>query len=64
MYWKIAEGDVVPLSEIGDKAFASGALGKVLESYQLKQSRSSPVEGTVTVAFNQTMRMALNEKWC
>ena len=50
---KIAEGDVVPLSEISDKAFASGALGKGvgIMPVQAEESIISPVEGTVTVAF-------------
>ena len=50
---KIAEGDVVPLSEISDKAFASGALGKGVGIIpaQAEESIISPVEGTVTVAF-------------
>jgi PTS system beta-glucosides-specific IIC component len=50
---KIAEGTVVPLSEISDKAFASGALGKgvgILPS-EAEETIISPVEGTVTVAF-------------
>ncbi|MGM0167335.1 PTS system, beta-glucoside-specific IIA component [Enterococcus sp. AZ135] len=50
---KIAEGSVVPLSEISDKAFASGALGKGVGIIpaQAKEMIISPVEGTVTVAF-------------
>lgn len=50
---KIAEGSVVPLSEISDKAFASGALGKGVGIIpaQAKETIISPVEGTVTVAF-------------
>ncbi|WP_430535060.1 beta-glucoside-specific PTS transporter subunit IIABC [Listeria rocourtiae] len=50
---KIAEGTVIPLSEVSDKAFASGALGKgagILPS-QAEETIISPVEGTVTVVF-------------
>lgn len=50
---KIAEGTAIPLSEVSDRAFASGALGKgvgILPS-QAEETIISPVEGTVTVAF-------------
>lgn len=50
---KIAEGKAIPLSEVSDKAFASGALGKgigILPS-EAQETVLSPVEGTVTVAF-------------
>ena len=50
---KIAEGTAIPLCEVSDRAFASGALGKgvgILPN-QAEESIISPVEGTVTVAF-------------
>ena len=50
---KIAEGTAIPLSEVSDRAFASGALGKgvgILPN-QAEETIISPVEGTVTVAF-------------
>lgn len=50
---KIAEGTVIPLSEVSDKAFASGALGKgigILPS-NAEETVVSPIEGVVTVVF-------------
>lgn len=50
---KIAEGEVIALSEVSDQAFASGALGKGLGIVPTEESTTvvSPVDGTVTVVF-------------
>lgn len=49
----VAEGTIIPLSEVNDRAFASGALGKGLgiEPRDGKVDVFSPVDGEVTVVF-------------
>ncbi|WP_086315282.1 PTS system, beta-glucoside-specific IIA component [Enterococcus sp. 7F3_DIV0205] len=44
-------GDIVPLENINDKAFASGTLGQGLAIAPTKGEVVSPVNGTVTMAF-------------
>ncbi|MGX7263407.1 beta-glucoside-specific PTS transporter subunit IIABC [Enterococcus crotali] len=44
-------GDIVPLENINDKAFASGTLGQGLAISPTKGEVVSPVNGTVTMAF-------------
>nr|WP_277755217.1 PTS glucose transporter subunit IIA [Lacticaseibacillus rhamnosus] len=44
-------GTIVPLAEIKDKAFASGALGKGVAILPTKGEVLSPVDGTITMAF-------------
>ena len=44
-------GNVVPLDEVADRAFASGALGKGIAIYSKDHVVVSPVAGTVTALF-------------
>ncbi|MBO0448692.1 PTS glucose transporter subunit IIA [Enterococcus sp. MJM12] len=50
---RIAEGTVIPLNEVNDQAFASGALGKGIgiEPASGKVDVFSPVDGEITVLF-------------
>lgn len=49
----VAKGKVIPLEEVNDKAFSSGALGKgagVIPS-EAKSTVVSPVDGTISIVF-------------
>lgn len=50
---RVAQGTVIPLHEVKDQAFASGALGKGIGIMPTEEKVDvfSPVEGTITVLF-------------